>query len=37
MDEAYEIFDYLPLSYKSEKDQEYINFLWETFVAKKRF
>lgn len=31
MEEAYEIFEYLPLSYKTEKEQEYINFLWDTF------
>lgn len=33
MEEAYQIFDYLPLSYKTEKEQEYINFLRETFEA----
>ncbi|MEE9432521.1 MAG: hypothetical protein V3V16_15850 [Melioribacteraceae bacterium] len=31
MEEAYRIFDYLPLSYKTETEQEYITFLWETF------
>ena len=31
MEEAWLIFDYLPMSFKSEKDQEYINFLGETF------
>ncbi|MDT3708297.1 MAG: hypothetical protein ROZ09_15875 [Thiobacillus sp.] len=31
MDEARELGDYLPLSYKSPKEQEYIAFLWDAF------
>lgn len=31
MDEAFTIFDYLPLSYKTTEEQEYISFLWESF------
>lgn len=31
MEEAWTILEYLPKSFKSEKDQEYINFLWDTF------
>jgi hypothetical protein len=31
MDEALELADYLPLSFKSEKEQEYIKFLWDAF------
>ncbi len=31
MEEAYQIFEYLPISYKTEKEQEYITFLWEAF------
>ena len=33
MDEAYQILDYLPRSFKTEKEQEYINFLWESFIS----
>jgi len=31
MDEAAELGNYLPLSYKSPKEQEYIAFLWDAF------
>jgi len=31
MEEALQIFDYLPRSFKTEKEQEYIGFLWDTF------
>lgn len=31
MEEAAELSNYLPLSYKSPKEQEYIAFLWESF------
>jgi len=31
MDEALVLADYLPLSYKSAKEQEYIAFLWDAF------
>ncbi len=31
MDEATELANYLPLSFKTPKEQEYIAFLWETF------
>ena len=31
MDEAFELGDYLPLSFKSPKEQEYIEFLWDSF------
>jgi hypothetical protein len=31
MDEAIKIFDYLPLSYKTPIEAEYVNFLWESF------
>jgi len=31
MDEAIQLGDYLPLSYKSPKEQEYIAFLWDAF------
>lgn len=33
MDKAWYILYYLPKSFKSEKDQEYINFLWDSFVT----
>jgi len=33
MEDAAELGNYLPLSFKSEKDQEYIDFLWEAFQA----
>ena len=31
MEEAAELANYLPLSYKSPKEQEYIAFLWDAF------
>ena len=31
MDEAFDLVDYLPLSFKTPSDQEYISFLWEAF------
>jgi hypothetical protein len=31
MEEAAELADYLPLSFKSPKEQEYIEFLWDAF------
>jgi hypothetical protein len=31
MDEAAELADYLPLSFKTSKEQEYIEFLWDAF------
>lgn len=31
MEEAVKIFDYLPLSYKTPTEAEYVNFLWESF------
>jgi hypothetical protein len=31
MEEAYELLNYLPLSFKSPKEKEYIEFLWDTF------
>ena len=31
MDEAREILDYLPLSYKAKGEQDYIAFLWDAF------
>ncbi len=31
MDEAFELANYLPLSFKSPKEQEYIAFLWDAF------
>ena len=33
MDEAVELGNYLPLSFKSPKEQEYIEFLWEAFES----
>lgn len=33
MDEALELGDYLPLSYKTRSEQEYIQFLWEAFES----
>lgn len=33
MEEAYQIFDYLPQRYKNPKEQEYIEFLWNSFVS----
>ena len=31
MEEAAELADYLPLSFKTQKEQEYIEFLWDAF------
>ena len=31
MEEAAELADYLPLSFKTPKEQEYIAFLWDAF------
>src|SRR6266849_6276374 len=31
MEEAAELGNYLPLSFKSQKEQEYIEFLWDAF------
>jgi hypothetical protein len=31
MEEAAELANYLPLSFKTPKEQEYIEFLWEAF------
>lgn len=31
MEEAAELGNYLPLSFKSPKEQEYIAFLWDVF------
>jgi hypothetical protein len=33
MEEAIELANYLPLSYKSEKEEEYITFLWGAFAT----
>ena len=33
MDEALRIMEYLPLSFKTQSEQEYIQFLWETFES----
>jgi len=33
MEEAWEILDYLPLSYRIPAEQEYIHFLWESFQS----
>ena len=33
MEEAWQILNYLPRSFKTEKEQEYINFLWESFTS----
>lgn len=32
-DDAYLIFDYLPYSYRSSQEEEYIIFLWDAFLA----
>jgi hypothetical protein len=40
MSDAFELINYLPLSFKTESEQEYINFLWEAFdsnYANKKF
>lgn len=31
MDEAYELRNYLPLSFKTQSEQEYVDFLWDAF------
>lgn len=31
MENATDILDYLPITYKSQEEQDYINFLWESF------
>ncbi len=31
MEEAAELANYLPLSFKTPKEQEYIEFLWDAF------
>ncbi|MCR4299495.1 MAG: hypothetical protein NUV75_12245 [Gallionella sp.] len=36
MDEAYELNNYLPLSFKSPKEQEYIAFLWDAFETNTK-
>ena len=36
MDEALELANYLPVSYKSPKEEEYIKFLWEAFDTNHR-
>lgn len=33
IEDAQEIFEYLPISFRNETEQEYVNFLWETFVT----
>ncbi|MDO8528620.1 MAG: hypothetical protein Q7S06_01875 [Nanoarchaeota archaeon] len=33
IEDSYEIFDYLPLSFKNEPERDYINFLKETFES----
>ena len=33
IEDAYEILDYLPYSYKSTTEQDYINFLWDSFQS----
>ncbi len=32
-EDAFQILDYLPCLYKTTQEEEYINFLWETFEA----
>lgn len=31
MNDAIELVDYLPISFKTQSEQEYINFLWDAF------
>ena len=31
MEEAYDLGSYLPISFKTPSEQEYISFLWNTF------
>lgn len=33
MEEAYEILDYLPVRFKQRNEQEYIDFLWDSFQS----
>lgn len=33
MDDAFELAEYLPLSFKTESEQKYIQFLWEAFES----
>jgi len=33
MEESSELGNYLPLSFKTESEQEYIQFLWEAFES----
>ena len=33
MDDALELIDYLPLSFKTESEEEYIKFLWDAFES----
>lgn len=33
IEDAQRILEYLPISFRNETEQEYINFLWETFVT----
>jgi hypothetical protein len=33
MDDAVELFDYLPLTYKTPQEQDYIAFLWDAFES----
>ena len=37
MEEALDLQYYLPLSYKSKSEQEYIAFLWDTFETNYTF
>lgn len=36
MEEAYELGNYLPLSYKTQSEEEYIAFLWEAFETNHK-
>ena len=33
MDDAFELTDFLPVSYKSRSEEEYIAFLWSAFES----
>jgi hypothetical protein len=35
MEEALELGNYLPLSFKTQSEQDYIQFLWEAFSPAK--
>ena len=35
MEEAPELANYLPLSFKTPKEQEYIDFLWDAFETNR--